>query len=167
MIAVAVVEVPVEHQHAGLLQVLQRLLAQSPHVCPSATSNPSNPQILKIPSFRIHDTPFGPPTIVAATPPRSCQPSNGVFLDFRSHRCRRHGDRQIGRQDRDVGRRALRQRAARHDAESAPGSTDSSSISRDSEITPGCTRRSKQSETAVSSPVMPNGAWSNSTCFSS
>ena len=36
-----------------------------------------------------------------------------------------------------------------------------------SDTIPGCTRRSKHSETAVSSPVMPNGARSNSTCFSS
>ena len=43
------------------------------------------------------------------------------------------------------------------------GFTDSSSTSRDSEMTPACTSRSKHSDTAVSRPVMPNGARSNST----
>ena len=38
------------------------------------------------------------------------------------------------------------------------GFTDSSSIRRGSEITPACTSRSKHSDTAVSRPVMPNGA---------
>ena len=38
------------------------------------------------------------------------------------------------------------------------GFTDSSSTSRASVITPACTRRSRHSDTAVSRPVMPNGA---------
>ena len=50
-------------------------------------------------------------------------------------------------------------------ASTAPASA--SSISRDSRINPECTRRSSDREIAVSRPTMPNGARSNSTCFSS
>ena len=45
--------------------------------------------------------------------------------------------------------------------------TDHSSTKRRSAMRPGCTRRSKVSDTAVSSPTIPNGARSNSTPFSS
>ena len=47
------------------------------------------------------------------------------------------------------------------------GLADISSTRRDSVIAPEWTSRSSDSDTAVSRPVMPNGAWSNSTSFSS
>ena len=55
-----------------------------------------------------------PPTIVAATPPRSVQPSNGVFFDFERIAAADDRDAQIRREDRDVGRRTLGQRSAGH-----------------------------------------------------
>ena len=44
----------------------------------------------------------------------SCQPSNGVFFDFDTSLAASNGGRQIRREDRDVGRRSLVERAARH-----------------------------------------------------
>src|SRR4029077_6914941 len=104
-IAVAVVEVPVDHQDLGLPQILQRFLAQFRSFIHSSSGNlerrarrvrretffsfsavsvisafhvPGCYKRMPIPSFTYTAR---PPTMVAATPPRSVQPSNGVFLD--------------------------------------------------------------------------------------
>ena len=101
-----------------------------------------------------------------ATPPRSCQPSNGVFLDFDRSAAAlivtlRSGARIVtsaGDPSASVPPGTPRMRA---------GFTDSSSTIRDSVIRPVCTSRSNTIGTAVSSPTIPNGARSNSTIFSS
>lgn len=54
-----------------------------------------------------------PPTIVAATPPFSSQPSNGV-LRLRLRRLGVDLHRQVWRENREVGRRAFGDGAARH-----------------------------------------------------
>ncbi len=48
-----------------------------------------------------------PPTIVAATPPRSCQPSNGVFFERQRIAAASTRTARSGASERDVGRRAL------------------------------------------------------------
>ena len=108
-----------------------------------------------------------PPTIVAATPPRSVQPPNGVFRDFDRNFVGIDGDLEVRREDRDVGRRPLAQRAARHAAGCARGWPTAARPCGSPRRAPGCTRRSNVSDTAVSSPTMPKGARSNSTRFSS
>ena len=156
--AVAVIEVPVLHQHFDVLQLLQRLPAQLVLVLRLTTC--------LIASVTRHCV-AAPPTMVAATPPLRVQPSNGVFFDFERElralivtvmsgarmvmsagapsasvppgRCM-HA-RRIGRQQLDHPRQTL--------------------------IRPVCTSRSNTSGTAVSRPTMPNGARSNSTIFSS
>src|SRR4051812_19585062 len=71
VITVAIVEMAVDHQHLRLLEVAQRLLA--PFLDPVHHH-------LSCASSLMYTA--RPPTIVAATPPRSVQPSNGVFFDF-------------------------------------------------------------------------------------
>src|SRR5215831_13581453 len=153
--SVAVVEVAVEHQHFELLQLLQRfftILLASIH------------DITRRADSLMYTT--RPPTIVPATPPRSCQPSNGVFFDLdfmfaATTVTARSGARIVTS-------------AAAPSSSDPPGTLrilaglrESSSMRRGSDTMPLCTSRSKHNDTAVSRPVMPNGALSNSTCFSS
>src|SRR5438046_1106229 len=85
-----------------------------------------------------------PPTIVAATPPRRVQPSNGMFFDF---------DRIAAAETVTLISGARIEMSAGAPSASEPpgtlriraGFTDSSSTSRDSDTTPACTRRSKHS----------------------
>src|SRR4029453_3170156 len=74
VIAVAEVEMTVEHQHLELLQVLQRLLAD--FVFPFRERG-CHREILASALMKSGL----PPTSVAATPPRSSHPSKGVFFD--------------------------------------------------------------------------------------
>ena len=104
--------------------------------------------------------------MVAATPPRSSQPSNGVFFER---------DRNAAAVTRVVTSGARMVMSASAPSLSDPpstrrmraGLTDISSTSRARLTTPPCTRRSSDSAIAVSRPTMPNGARSNSTFFSS
>src|SRR4029453_10376440 len=159
VIAVAEVEMAVEHQHLELLQVLQRLLANL--------------------VFPVHErgchgeilasalTKSGlPPTSVAATLPRSSHPSKGVFFDR---------DRSFAASIFTFKSGAMMVMSAGAPSESVPpgtfkmraGLTDSSSTILDRRMRPVCTRRSSESGTAVSRPTMPKGARSYSTFFSS
>ena len=102
MVAVSEVEVPVDHQHFVLLQILQRLLADlvsTAHMLSRASGLTNSAR---------------PPTNVAATPPRSSQPSNGVFFERERSRPRLDAHLQVGRKDGDVRRGTFRQTAARH-----------------------------------------------------
>ena len=74
--------------------------------------------------------------------PRSCQPSNGVFFDFERKRAAVDGDRQVGREHRDVGGRAFGTSAPPGTPRMRAGLTDSSSTRRRSPMRPPCTRRS-------------------------
>src|SRR2546428_6460612 len=155
---VAEIEMPVEHEHLVVLQVLERLFSDlvSTRVGVHHIRSP-------VRSFTNNGR---PPTIVAATPPRSSHPSNGVFFDRdrsarASTRTRRSGARIVmsaGAPTANVPPGTRRIRA---------GFTDSNSTRRERRMTPGWTRRSKTSGTAVSSPTIPKGARSNSTFFSS
>src|SRR4029077_10293863 len=80
-----------------------------------------------------------PPTIVAATPPRSVHPSNGVFFDR---------DRMAAAETVTLISGARIERSAGAPSASDPpgtfriraGFTESSSTRRDSDTTPACTR---------------------------
>ena len=158
VIAVAEVEVPVEHQHFVLLQILR---------APSRGSRPAATSYALSRRLRRCTNTGRPPTIVAATPPRSSQPSNGVFFDRDRSRAASIAHPQVRREDRDVGRRARRQRPARRRRGSAPDSPTAARPAAAAGSRPACTSRSSDSGTAVSRPTMPNGARSNSTFFSS
>src|SRR5215813_8473786 len=95
VIAIAEVEMAVHHQDLIVLQVLQCLL---PDVINAAQLRLLLATCLRLTRVELSSGSLGaqspemviagllktvrPPTIVAATPPRSCQPSNGVFFDF-------------------------------------------------------------------------------------
>src|SRR5439155_14169861 len=161
VIPVPVVEVSVEHQHFGLLQIAERFVANVRVSVHQLLIHPYNTR--RTSSFTYTAR---PPTIVAAAPPRSCQPSNGVFRDL---------DRIRAAETRTARSGATIVMSAGAPGASEPpatprilaGFTDSSSTRRASDTRPACTSRSRQSDTAVSRPVIPNGARSNSTCFSS
>src|SRR5262245_490605 len=161
VITVPVIEVPVDQQHFRLLEIVQRFRPTGIVLMHHERPIPYHFSFAS--SFRYTAR---PPTIVAATPPRSAQPSNGVFLDF---------DFIAWADTTTVMSGARMDMSAAAPSDSVPpatrmiraGFSDSSSIRRASDTTPACTSRSKQSDTAVSSPVIPNGARSNSTRFSS
>ena len=104
--------------------------------------------------------------MVAATPPFRVQPSKGMFFDndFCAAAVIVTGSSgastvmSAGAPSVIAPPGTLRMRA---------GFTDSSSTMRGRPIFPVCTRRSNVSGTAVSRPVMPNGAWSYDSAFSS
>src|SRR6266550_1410687 len=106
-----------------------------------------------------------PPTIVATTRPCSVSPMNGEFDAFErkvlvtwKRSSRFSSAMSAGVPARSVPPGRLKIRA---------GAVDINSISRCKPITRFRTSRSWQIENAVSSPMMPNGARSNSTFFSS
>src|SRR5262245_2623229 len=70
VVPVAKVEMAVEHQHFVLLELGERLLADLFPAVHSVCNHASG----------LANT-VRPPTIVPATPPRSSQPSNGVFFE--------------------------------------------------------------------------------------
>src|SRR3970040_491389 len=72
-LAVAVVEVAVEHQHPEAPQLVERPRANL--VRPGHANTALSPTAGFVNTMR-------PPTIEAATAPRSSHPSNGVFFDF-------------------------------------------------------------------------------------
>src|SRR5688572_25505875 len=154
VVTVAEVEVPIDHQHFVLLQIVQRLLADlvsTAHMLSRASGLTNSAR---------------PATKVAATPPRSSQPSNGVFFE------RERNDRASTRTFRSGARIVMA--AGVPSARLPPatrriraGFTESSSTMRASGISPRCSRRSSVNDTAVSRPTIPKGARSNSTCFSS
>src|SRR5438552_3156422 len=69
VVAVPEIEVAVEHQHLMLLQVVERARANVVESGHSRTAQSGFTNTGR------------PPTIVAATPPRSAHPSNGVFFE--------------------------------------------------------------------------------------
>ena len=105
-------------------------------------------------------------TIVRTARPVSSQPAKGVFFPFERN------DRGSTRKRRSRSRRVT---SAREPGASVPPSTfkiragpeESSSTIRGSVRMPGRTSRSRQIETAVSSPTIPKGAESKSSSFSS
>src|SRR5437763_3812362 len=106
-----------------------------------------------------------PPTIVSQGPPVSVQPPNGVFRLFErnvtgSTVTVRSGSRSV----RSAGAPAARLPPGR--LRSCAGSRERRATSVPSGRRPGRTRRSRSTETAVSSPTTPNAAWSNSPSFS-
>src|SRR5262245_254808 len=159
VIAVAEVEMAIEHQNLELLQILQRLFADL--VLPVHEGGRHREILVSA------LTKSGlPPTSVAATPPRSSHPSKGVFFDR---------DRSFAASIFSFKSGAMMVISAGAPSESVPpgtfrmraGLTDSSSTTLDKRIRPACTRRSSESGTAVSRPMMPKGARSYSTFFSS
>src|SRR6185503_5116574 len=158
--AVPVVKVSVEHEHFVLAKISQGVGAQffsTIHQTLNAVATGIRPEFVYTTT---------PPTMVAATEPLSVHPSKGVFFDFDTS-------------DRawivtSVSGDSTVRSAGAPSAIVPPGSpstraglADSSSTNLGMLTTPACTRRSRQSGTAVSSPTMPNGARSNSSAFSS
>src|SRR5262245_18155858 len=171
VIAVAEVEMAVEHQDLELLQILQRLFADL--VFPVHETSQADLKVRLYGGSGHKEilvsalTKSGlPPTSVAATPPHSSHPSKGVFFDR---------DRSVAASIFSIKSGAMMVMSAGAPSESVPpgtfrmraGLTDSSSTTRDKRIRPACTRRSSESGTAVSRPMMPKGARSYSTFFSS
>src|SRR6185436_10184439 len=152
--AVAEVEVPVQHQDFVLLEIPDRLFADFVLPCHRARC-----------ASGLTNT-GRPPTSVAATPPRRSHPSNGVFFD-------RERSRDASMRTRRSGAMIVTSAGAPMESEPPAmprirdGFTENSSTSRGSRIKPEWTRRSSDNGIAVSSPMMPNGARSNSTFFSS
>ncbi len=166
VISVAVVEVPVEHEHFVFLKLGQRLRGVR-------TSSARDDHLVRVQNAarraarRRSRTATRPPTMVAATAPLSVQPSNGRVLRLRPERGRpnrRTGSPAPG----SSGRPGRPQRACRPGRPAAArGSPTAAPPAAADRSRPACTSRSRHSGTAVSSPTMPNGARSNSSAFSS
>src|SRR5689334_20327301 len=163
VVTVAVIEVAVQHQHLMLLQLRQRAFTNFVYSSHGSSHGIGLHTASRASGFTNN---VRPSTIVAATPPRSSHPSNGVFFER---------ERMLAAWMRVFRSGASTVMSARSPGASDPpcrpriraGLTDISSTRRDRRITPVCTSRSSDSDTAVSSPTMPNGARSNSTFFSS
>ena len=160
VIAVAEIEVPVEHQHLVALQILESFLANVVsfvHASPAVVTVSSRRRDSYTP-YGLHDGRGDSSAQFPAIERRVLRP--------RSHLRRADSDFEIGREDGDIRRATRRQRSSRDAKDPRRTSGHQLDQSREPDQA-GMHQPIEASGTAVSSPTIPNGARSNSTLFSS